>query len=154
HGDARRKALDARTHAPALGDDARRSLAECMEERGGQRSARTLPVLQGMQGRLPRQCGRGDIQSEVSFALLGGSHAAVSCRLVWLDQEMGWGWELWAMGGKCNDTLARTRQANQENCGNRSTAHSAEICEQNILFCFSKERRRCQPKTGRYALAR
>src|SRR6185437_3715642 len=82
HGHARGKAFDARTRALAMGNAARRSDSPSVARRERERGARPVPFLQGLQRRLPRECGHGDVQGGVSFALLGGTHSsALSLRL-------------------------------------------------------------------------
>src|SRR5256885_1202551 len=89
YGDARGKTFHTRASASALGNDARRSVNGWMEERRGEGSAGSLPRLQRMQGRLPSECGRRDIQGGVSVALLAPSHAAPARIRIWLDRQVG-----------------------------------------------------------------
>ena len=72
HGHARGEALHARPRAAPLRDAARRDNPRRLEERGGPRRARPLPLLQGVQGGLPRRRGHGDVQGGVPLSLLEG----------------------------------------------------------------------------------
>ena len=74
--DARRKAFDPRPGAAAVRDAAGRRDRRRLAQRGGQGGARPLPRLQGLQERLPGQCGHGDLQGRVPLPLLRGSAAA------------------------------------------------------------------------------
>ena len=69
-GHARGTFLDARPRTPAVGNAARRSHPGRLEKRSRERSARYLPVLQGMPQRLPHAYRHGGVQGGVPVALL------------------------------------------------------------------------------------
>ena len=72
HGDAGGETLHAGPRPHAVRDDGGRGDNGRLEERGGEGRARPVPVVQGLQGGLPGQCGHGDVQSRVPVALLRG----------------------------------------------------------------------------------
>ena len=73
HGDARREALDPRPRAPAVRDDAAAIGQRGWRDRGRPRRARSVPVVQGLQERLPGQRRHGDVQGGVPVATTTGS---------------------------------------------------------------------------------
>ena len=70
HGDARRRAQHARPGAHAVRDAAGRRPARRLERRAGQALARSVPVVQGVQDRVPDQRGHRDVSGRVPVALL------------------------------------------------------------------------------------
>src|SRR5947208_3109466 len=89
HGNARGETFHPRPFPLALGN------AQWTDKRKGRlarpecfRRARSLPCLQRLQSRLPRECGYGDIQSGISLALLQRTVATDSRLRVRLDPRL------------------------------------------------------------------
>ena len=60
-----------------------------LEERGGERGARPVPVLQGLQGRMPGQRRHGDLQGRVPVALLRRPPPPAARLCVRADRPLG-----------------------------------------------------------------
>ena len=64
-------------------------LTERLAERAGSRIARSLPLVQGMQRRLPGQCRYGQLQGGIPVALLRRATAAAAGVCDGADQRLG-----------------------------------------------------------------
>ena len=73
HGDARRAPQHARPSAPLVGAAAERGSRGLVEERRGERGARPLPVVQGLQVGMPNQRRPRDLPRGIPRALLPGA---------------------------------------------------------------------------------
>ena len=88
HGDPRRAAHHPRPRSYIVGDAERQRHPERLEGRSRQRSARPVPLLQGLQRRLPGQRRHGDLQGGVPLALLGRRVRPRSRLCLWLDRSV------------------------------------------------------------------
>src|SRR5262249_52407968 len=147
------KTFDARARTFALGDDTSRGLAGLLEKRRGKGGAGPLFVLQGLQRRLSRKCGCGDVQSRIPLALLGGPRSAAPSLSFRLNQQMGSAGRKSSMAGQRNGKASWIERNYQKSCGNCPPACIAAICRQNILSNISKKRERRSQRPGSNALA-
>ena len=92
--DPRRSLRDAWPGAAAVRNDAWRGYREDLAQPGRGEGARPLPVLQGMQARLPRECGHGHLQGRVPLALLRRQDAAARRLFDGAHPDLGQGCEL------------------------------------------------------------
>ena len=89
HGDARRETLDARPRASVVGAAAGRSAGRRVAERRCEGRARPVPLVQGVQDRMPDQRRPRDLQGRVPRSLLRRAVAPALCLRVRADRSLG-----------------------------------------------------------------
>ena len=141
HGDARRETLHARPRASPVGAAAGRGARRRLAERRGEGRARPVPLVQGVQDRMPDQRRPRDLQGRISGPLLRRTVAAPVRLRVRADRSMGADGVAYAAARECSRAIPADRGHREGPAADRPAAQVARVCEQDIQVANRENRR-------------